>query len=186
MKLIDIIKRRKSVRKFLTRPVPREDIIKCIEAARLAPSAHNLQPWRFIVIDEGELKRAFSEAVCSGIYSRTRFIERAPAVIVILAKLDLITSRVAKAVQGTAFYLIDLGIAGEHIVLQAQELGLGTCWIGWFNARKAAKFLKVPQGYRVVSMIAMGYPAQGGVKHKQDLPLEEILFFNNEAGKKLS
>jgi len=70
------------------------------------------------------------------------------------------------------------GIAGEHIVLQAQELGLGTCWIGWFNLRKARKFLKIPRKYKIVSMLAMGYFEKRPRKEKKRKKLEEIAWFN--------
>ena len=185
MALLDIIRERKSVRKYLEKPIERDKIITCIEAARLAPSAENVQPWRFIVIDEPELKKNFCREVTGGIYRPTRFIEKAAAIVVILARLDLIANFLGRGIQGTNYYLIDIGIAGEHLVLQAQELGIGTCWIGWFNANRAKKFLNIPARYRVVSLIAMGYPAPGGTKNKPDLPMEKILFFNESSGKAL-
>lgn len=185
MELMDIIKQRKSVRKYLDKPVEREKIIRCVEAARLAPSADNVQPWRFIVIDQPDLKLEFCNAVCSGIYRPTYFIRNAPVIIVVLAKLDIIANRIGKQIQGTSFYLLDLGIACEHLVLQAQELGIGTCWIGWFNAKRAKKVLHIPWKYKVISLIAMGYPAEGGTKNKKDIPLKEILFFNNESKDRL-
>jgi len=180
MMLMDIIKKRKSVRKYEDKSIEREKIIKCIQAARLAPSAENVQPWRFIVIDKPELKKRFCNAALSGIYRATRFIENAFAIVVILAKLDIIANRIGRHIQGTNYYLIDIGIAGEHLVLQAQELGIGTCWIGWFNAKKARRVLDIPSKYRVVSLIAMGYPKEGGIKNKPDLPIDDILFFNDE------
>jgi len=186
MAVMDSIKQRKSVRKYLDKPVEREKIIECIEAARLAPSAENVQPWRFIVIDDPELKEEFCSQVFSGIYKPTRFTIHAPVIVVILAKLDIIANVIGKTIQGTSYYLLDIGIAGEHLVLQAQEYGIGSCWIGWFNAKKAKKVLNIPSRYKVVSLIAMGYPAEGSTKNKPDLPMNRILFFNNEAGKKLS
>jgi len=180
MALIDIIKERKSVRKYLPKPIPRKDIIKCIEAARLAPSAENVQPWRFIIIDDPEIKKEFVKEVCNGIYKPSSFIKNASAIVVVVAKLDLVANFIGKGIQGTSYYLIDIGIAGEHLVLQAQEFGIGTCWIGWFNAKKAKKFFKLPPRHRVASLISMGYPASGSTKNKKDLKLDEILFFNKE------
>jgi len=185
MALIDIIKERKSVRKYLKMPVEREKIIACIEAARLAPSAENIQPWRFIVIDEPTYKKEFCEQVCGGVYRPSSFIKNAPVIVAILAKYSLITDFLGRGIQGTNYYLLDIGISGEHLVLQAQELGIGTCWIGWFNQKKAKKFLKLPLPYRVVSLIAMGYPAEGATKNKPDLRLEKILFFNRDVEEKL-
>ncbi len=178
--ILELIKKRKSVRKYLDRAIPREDIIKCIEAARLAPSAENVQPWRFIVIDDPELKEQFVKETCSGIYRPSSFIKNASAIIVIVARPDLIANFIGSGIQGTKYYLIDIGIAGEHLVLQAQELGIGTCWIGWFNEKKARKFFKLPPRRKVAALIAMGYPAEGATKIKKRLPLKEILFFNKD------
>ncbi len=185
MTLIDIIRERKSVRKYLQEPVEREKVIACIEAARLAPSAENIQPWRFIVIDDPLYRDGFCKQICGSIYKPSSFIKNSPVIVVILAKYSLITDFLGRSIQGTNYYLLDIGISGEHLVLQAQELGIGTCWIGWFNQKKAKKYLKLPPQYRVVSLIAMGYPAQGATKNKPDLPVEQILFFNREAEEKL-
>jgi nitroreductase len=183
--LIDTIKQRKSVRKYLDKPISRDDIIKCIEAARLSPSADNIQPWRFIIIDDAEYKRKFCEEVLTGLFRRTRFIEKAAAIVVLVAKTHLIVHRIGKRVVKTDVQLIDMGISGEHFVLQAQELGIGTCWVNMFNPKRAKKFFKLSSNYRVVSLIAMGYPAEGGTRDRRDLPLEEIMFFNKDTQHRL-
>jgi nitroreductase len=183
MAVMELIQQRKSVRKYQERPVEREKVVQCIEAARLAPSAENVQPWRFIVLDDPELKKRFCREVCSGIYRPSLFIQNAPVVVVILAHLDFIANVLGKSIQGTNYYLLDIGIAGEHLVLQAQEFGIGTCWIGWFNAKKAKRFLNIPPLLKVVSLMAMGYPAEGGTKNKPDHQLEKVLFFNDEPRK---
>ena len=85
----------------------------------------------------------------------------------------------------TDVQLLDMGISGEHIVLQAQELGIGTCWINMFNPKRAKKFLNLSSNYRVISLIAMGYPDEGGTKDRRDLPLEEIMFFNKDTRRRL-
>lgn len=169
---------RRSIRRFLDKPVEREKILVCIEAARLAPSADNVQPWRFLIIDDLELKARFAKEVFSGIYFISRFAAKAPVLIMILARLDIIANRIGKQIQDVSFYLIDIGIAGEHIVLQAEELGLGTCWIGWFNARKARKFFRIPRKYKIVSLMAMGYYEKRPSKEKKRKKLEEIAWFN--------
>ena len=183
MAILDIIRQRKSVRKYLERPIEREHILQCIEAARLAPSADNMQPWRFVVLDDRNLIAELADSVCTGICRRTKFIGNAAAIIVILADLNLIVHRVGAAVFGTQHYMLDVGIAGEHIVLQAHELGIGTCWINLFNAKAARKTLNIPARYRVVSLIAMGYPAEGATRNRPDHPMEKILFFNEEREK---
>ncbi len=173
-----LVKNRRSIRRYLEKPVEREKILTCIEAARLAPSADNVQPWRFLIIDDPELKSQLAKEVFSGIYYISKFAAKAPVLIMILARLDIIANRIGKQIQNIHFYLIDIGIAGEHLVLQAEELGLGTCWIGWFNSRKARKFLKIPRKYKIVSLMAVGYYEKRPPKEKKRKKLEEIVWFN--------
>ncbi|HDZ26098.1 hypothetical protein LCGC14_1405240 [marine sediment metagenome] len=173
-----LVEGRRSIRRYLEKPVEREKILTCIEAARLAPSADNVQPWRFLIIDDPDLKARFAKEVFSGIYFITKFAAKAPVIIVILAKLDIIANRIGKQIQNIQYYYIDSGIAGEHIVLQAEELGLGTCWIGWFNPRKTRKFLKIPRKYKIVSLMAMGYYEKKPSGEKKRKKLEEIAWFN--------
>ncbi len=173
-----LVRNRRSIRKYLEKPVEREKVLSCLEAARMAPSADHVQPWRFLVIDDPELKKNFSDEVFSGIYSSTKFAAKAPVIIVMLAKLDVVANRIGKQIQGIHFYFIDMGIAGEHIVLQAEELGLGTCWIGWFSTRKTRKLLKIPRKYKIVSLMSMGYYEERPSKEKKRKTLEEITWFN--------
>ncbi len=149
---------RRSVRRYDPRPVERDKILACIEAARFAPSAENVQPWRFVVLENPDVRRALGEKAFSGIYRHTRWALDAPVLVVLLTELNVVTHRIGKWIQGIPFYLLDMGIAGEHFVLQAQELGLGTCWIGWFDVRKTEKFLKVPRNVRACGILALGYP----------------------------
>ena len=123
----ELVTSRRSIRKYQDKKVEREKIIKCIEAARVAPSAENVQPWRFIIIDEPGLKDQLAKKAFSGIYTPTRFAAKAQVIIVILAWLDIFANRIGKQIQGIHYYFIDIGIAGEHFVLQAHELGLATC-----------------------------------------------------------
>ncbi len=174
----ELVRRRRSIRKYLDKPVEREKILACIEAARWAPSASHVQPWRYLIIDDPEIKEQFADRVFSGIYSPTRFAARAPVLILFLARLDVLANRLGKQVQGVSFYLIDSGIAGEHIVLQAEELGLGTCWIGWFSLKKARRFFRIPRKYKIVAMMAMGYHDQTPQGEKKRKTLEEIAWFN--------
>jgi nitroreductase len=173
-----LVKGRRSIRRYLDKPVEREKILTCIEAARLAPSADNVQPWRFLIIDDPDLKAQFAKKVFSGIYFVTKFAAKAPVIILILARLDIIANRIGKQIQNIHYYYIDTGIAGEHIVLQAEELGLGTCWIGWFNPRKTRRFLKIPRKYKIVSLMAMGYYERKPSRERKRRKLEEIAWFN--------
>jgi nitroreductase len=178
--LLSLIQARRSTRVFAEKPVEREKILTCVEAARFAPSAENLQPWRFFVLDDTELIQQFGEQSFSGIYRPTRWAIKAPVLIAMAAKMDILVNRLGRYIQGTSFYLLDLGIAGEHLILEAHELGLGTCWIGWFNSRKAKRFLKLPFNHQVVALIAMGYPAKPPSKTRKLLGQNEIVQFNFE------
>jgi nitroreductase len=175
---LELVKSRISIRRFSERPVTREDIEICLEAARVAPSAENAQPWRFVVIDDPAIKDPFARQVFSGIYGVSKFAARAPVLIIILAKLNVITHRIGRQIQNVSFHLIDIGIAGEHLILQAEELGLGTCWIGWFDVRKARKFFKVPKKYRIISLIALGHYDEKSTRERKRKPHNEIIFYN--------
>jgi len=135
--LQQLIRARRSIRRFKPDPVEKEKLLSCLEEARLAPSAENAQPTRFLVVDNPELKDELARVAFSGIYSMTKFAAQAPVLVVVLARLDILVHKVGRRLQGTEFFLIDVGIAGEHFVLRAEELGLSTCWIGWFNRRAA-------------------------------------------------
>lgn len=158
MEFMELLKQRYSCRKFLPLPVEEEKILKCIEAARLAPSACNAQPWKFIVVDDISLKQKLTEAATSGIYKLSKFISQAPVIIVVIADKAGFLSKVGSLVRNTKFYLIDIGIATEHLVLQATELGLGTCYVGWFSEKGVKKVLKIPNKYKVPLLVCMGYP----------------------------
>jgi len=178
LSFLQLVRSRRSIRRYLDKPVEREKVLTCIEAARLAPSADNVQPWRFLILDEPDLRTKFAKEVFSGIYSISKFAVKAPMLILILARLDIIANRIGKQIQNISYYYIDIGIAGEHIVLQAEELGLGTCWIGWFNPRKARKFLKIPRKYKIVSLMAVGYYEKKPSRDRKRKALQEIAWFN--------
>jgi len=173
-----LVRSRRSVRRYLDKPVEREKILACLEAARLAPSAENVQPWRFLVIDEPGLKERFAGAAFSGIYSFSRFAAKAPVLVLILARPDLLANSIGKQIQDISFYLIDVGIAGEHFALQAEELGLGTCWIGWFNSRRTRKLFGIPRSFKIVCLLAVGYAEGKPARERARKALEEIAWFN--------
>ncbi len=180
MALLDLIRHRRSVRDFLDKPVERDKIILCLEAARLAPSACNSQPWKFIVVDDMELKDELCRAAFSGIYSMMSFARMAPLIVAVVSEKAKFLERIGGLLRDTRFYLIDIGIAAEHFVLQAEELGLSTCWIGWFNEGAVKSILKVPRDRRLDVLIAVGYrdDAKQRQPHKRD-SLEEITAFNS-------
>ncbi len=155
-----LVTARRSIRRYRPDPVEREKLDLCLEAARLAPSACNAQPCRFVVIDDPALKEKFCASAFSGLYSATRFAAAAPVLVAVVSDTGKISAWLGNQVQNTNFRLVDIGIAAEHFVLAAAEQGLGTCWIGWFNPRGAAKALGLGLGRRVEVLISVGYPAE--------------------------
>ncbi|RLC40210.1 MAG: nitroreductase [Candidatus Nealsonbacteria bacterium] len=148
MEVFEAITKRRSVRKYKPEPIPEEKLRRILEAARLAPSAHNAQEWRFIVVREEERRKKIAEA------SHQSFVAEAPVIIVLVS---LNPEHIMSG--GAPAYAVDLGIAGEHIALQAVEEGLGTCWIGAFSQEKVKEILNIPAQYKVVALLTLGYPA---------------------------
>jgi len=180
MALLDLLEHRKSIRDFLDRPVEREKIMMCLQAARIAPSASNSQPWKFIVVDDRQLKDKLCKAAFSGIYSFNSFCKTAPVIIVIVSEKSKFLARVGGMFRGTQYYLIDIGIAGEHLVLQAEDLGLGTCWMGWFDEGAVKSILNVPEEKKIDALIALGYYDRQEVSPEHDRePMEKIASFNS-------
>jgi nitroreductase len=148
MDLTEAIKKRRSIRKYLPRKVENDKLDRVLEAGRLAPSAKNLQEWRFVVVrDEGRRKRLAEAA------KGHTFVGEAPVVI---AACATVTDYVMTCGQLT--YPIDLAIALEHMVLAAAAEGLGTCWIGAFYEEEVKKILNIPPEVRVVALLPLGYP----------------------------
>jgi nitroreductase len=179
--VLTVIQQRYSVRSFKDTPVDREVIRSITEAARLAPSACNAQPWRFVAVTEPLLLKHIVDRGLGGVVPN-RWAASAPLIMVGCAVLNLLTHRLAEAVKGIQYHQIDLGIALEHMVLRATEMGLGTCWIGWFNEKNIKKILQLPRGWKVISLLALGYPQDDNSARSARLSLDEILFFNGVKG----
>jgi nitroreductase len=175
--LDQIIARRVSVRAFDARPVKREDLLAICEAGRWAPSACNSQTWRFVAVtDRAVIERICREAMRPVIPNR--WLAQAPLVIAGCSQLDLVANRIGAGITSIDYYQIDLGIAMEHMVLKATELGLGTCWIGWFSGARIREILAIPRKVKVSALLAVGYPAGDTTRKRLRRPLEEILFKN--------
>jgi nitroreductase len=176
MNLDEIIQRRVSVRAYDTRPVSHEDLVRVCEAARLAPSACNSQTWRFVVVRNRDLlARICDEAMMPVV--RNEWLRQAPALIVGCSKLDVVANRIGSAVTGIEYFQIDLGIAMEHMVLKATELGLGTCWIGWFRQNALKRILCIPPAVKVSALLAVGFPANPEARPKRSRrPLDETVY----------
>ncbi len=168
---LDLAKNRYSCRSYINKPVARDKIERCLEAARLAPSACNSQPWHFIVVEASPLKDKLCKKSFSGIYSMNSFVSDAPVLVVVIRDMSKCVARLGGLVRGVDFSLIDIGIACEHFVLQATEEGLSTCWIGWFNGDAVKSVLGLPKKVRVDILISLGYPAlqTDCVKNRKDI-----------------
>jgi nitroreductase len=179
MALLDLLRHRVSVREFRDIPVERDKIVVCLEAARLAPSACNSQPWKFIVVDDRDLKDKLCEAAFGGIYYMNAFCKTAPVIVAVVSEKSKFLARIGGMYRGTKYYLIDIGIVIEHFVLQAEDLGLGTCWIGWFNEWAIKSVLKVPKEKKIDILIALGYYDRAMVNPEHDRePIQNIFTFN--------
>jgi len=155
---LDLVKKRRSCRDYSTTPVPDELISNCLEAARLAPSACNKQPWRFMIVKDCELRRIIcSEGLLPGL--PMPWTSKSPVLVVLCAETSIFTHSIAPLISKVQYHLIDIGIAGEHFVLAAEAQGLGTCWIGWFNEKKVRRLLNLPRSLKILSLISLGYPA---------------------------
>ena len=178
---LELAARRRSVREYLETPVEREKAESCVEAARLAPSACNSQPWKFLLVDEPDLKRRLAEATASPGLPLNRFVVKAPILAVLVLEGANLTATLGSAVKGKSLPLIDLGIAAEHFCLQAAEIGLGTCMLGWFDERKVRSLLGIPAGKRPILVIALGYPTDTAVRAKRRKPLDATMAWNGYA-----
>ena len=174
MKFIELVRKRKSTRDYLSKPVPREIIDQCLEAARMAPSACNSQPWSFIVVDDKNIINEIVKKSMSGLYSMNKFVKTAPVVFVVVTEQSVYAARMGGMLRNVKYNLIDIGIACDHLILKATELGLGTCWLGWFNEKALKKVLGLPQSKQVAVAISMGYPDEtAGPRKKIRKSLEE-------------
>ena len=156
--LMDVIARRSSCRAYRPDPVPQEHLVRMLEAARLAPSACNKQPWRFAVVREASLRRrSVEEGFLPGI--KMNWAVEAPVHVAVGMEISFLAHRLGAAVSGVNYPWLDIGIAGEHLVLAATELGLGTCWIGWIKPRAVAQVVGWPRSVKPAVVITVGYPA---------------------------
>ena len=160
MDVFTAISQRSSVRAYKATDVEEDKLKKILEAGRLSPSASNRQEWKFIVVGDKETKKKLAKAA----FGQT-FIGEAPVVIVACG-----TESKAIMACGQPAYTVDVSIACAFMILQAYELGLGTCWIGAFKEDEVKKILKIPEEVRVVAMTPLGYPDQPpSQKSRKDL-----------------
>lgn len=174
-----LIQARQSVRKYAPKPVEPEKILQCLEAARLAPSASNSQPWKFIVVDQEPVRTEVAKATFSDIQLINKYTLQAPVMVVIVMEKAKLITRLAMIVKKKEWPLLDIGITAEHFCLQATELGLGTCMIGWFEEDKIKKLLQIPSDKSIGLAISLGYAVEGYPQRtKIRKSLEEVVRYN--------
>ena len=162
MPVIDVILNRRSIRKYEAKDIPQDILEKIMEAGRQSPSAANRQPYHFIVVTNSEIKKELPGLVSS-------FIKNAPVVIVGCAN--------PKALLTGKWAVVDTTIALENMVLAASSLGIGSCWIGAFNEQKVKDKLQIPESWKVVALLSLGYPAENpGPRKKKEC--SDLFTFN--------
>ena len=167
---LELVARRHSVRTFSPKPVEREKILKVLEAARLAPSAVNYQPWHFIVATDDALR-----AELCGAY-RGEWLQAASVLIVACGDHQ----KSWKRRDGKDHCDVDVAIAVDHLILAAAELGLGTCWVCAFDAQRVREVLDLPEHLEPIVLIPLGYPGEGPVPQKKRQALEEMVTWNRD------
>ena len=154
MSVIDVILNRRSIRKYDDKDIPQDVLEAIMEAGRQSPSAANRQPYHFIVVTNSEIKKELPGLV-------SRFIKNAPVVIVGCAN--------PKALLTGKWAAVDTTIALENMVLAASSLGIGSCWIGAFNEQKVKDKLQIPESWKIVALLSLGYPAENpGPRKKKE------------------
>jgi nitroreductase len=159
--LMEIIKGRRSIRRYQDREIPEEDLNQVLEAIRWSPSWANTQCWEVIVIKDSGIKQKLQEVLSTGNPATKAIGEEASVVIALCGKLE--RAGYKKGQSTTKFgdwFMFDLGIATQNLCLAAHNLNLGTVIVGLFDHDKAKDILKVPEGYEVVALVPLGYTAK--------------------------
>jgi nitroreductase len=175
--MLKLISARQSDRKYSDRKVDIEMLDRIADAGRVAPSACNGQPWKFIIVSDTELLKRLSDAATNKLLRLNSFIHNAPAMIVIVRTGTNFTSTFGSTVKSKDFSVMDIGIAAENICLQAEAEGLGSCIIGWFDEKEVRNILSIPKSKRVELIITIGY-SLAEKRQKKRKPREEVVTYN--------
>jgi len=170
MNFIELATQRSSVRNFEPKPVEKEKLLYVLEAARIAPSAVNFQPWQFIVVTDSEILK-----MIRSVYPRD-WLVTAPSIIVALGDHSIAWHRKS---DGKDFTDIDVAIAVDHLTLAATEQGLGTCWICNFDAKKYCEIFDTPKHMEPIALIPIGYPVIEFKSEKKRKPIDQLVHWNN-------
>lgn len=169
MSVLKAIKDRRSIREYKEDPIPEDALLRILEAARLAPSGKNLQPWKFIVVKDKGLRQRLAQASAEQF-----FIAKAPVIVVACGFPDDCYERMGRYMRS---WSVDVAIALEHLILQAQEEGFGTCWIGSFEEKDVKSILNIPEEVKVLALTPLGYPAETS-PYRGRKRLDEIISYD--------
>jgi len=175
--MLELIISRQSDRKYSDKPVEKEKLERIIEAGRMAPSACNAQPWKFIVVDDPSIRKKVAEAASAKLIGMNTFVGQAPLLLVIVREKPNMSSKIGGTIKNKDYSLIDIGIAAENICLQAKAEGIGSCIIGWFDERMLRKILNIPKTKRVELIISLGY-SLSEQREKRRKPADLTISYN--------
>ena len=173
-----LINNRQSVRGYKPDMVEKDKLERILEAGRISPSACNAQPWKFIVVDEPDLKNKIAEATSNSVIGINHYTKQAPVHIVMVLEPANFNSNFGSLVKDKKLPLIDIGIAAAQICLQATAEGLGTCILGWFNETSVRKLLSIPKSKRIILIITLGYASNDEIREKKRKTIDEVVSFN--------
>jgi len=177
MSFLELVQKRQSDRSYQDKPVEKEKLDRILEAARLAPSACNGQPWKLIVVTDPEKRCKIADAATSKMLSMNHFSKQAPVQIVLVEEGSNFSSTVGGWAKNKHFAHLDIGIIASHICLAATDEGLGSCMLGWCDEGKVRKTLEIPKNKRVILVILLGYTTQP-IHEKKRKMINEIVSFD--------
>ena len=186
MDIFETIRTRRSVRRFMDKPVEEDKLQAILEAVRQAPSWANLQCWRFIVVKDPAVKEKISEISYVESFFAPKGYKANPskkglaeAPVIIVACADPSQSG---TIWGQSYYMTDMGIAAQNLMLAVRALGLGTVFVGVFDEEKIHSMLAIPPNIRVVGLFPVGYPLEEKASGPARKPLNEIAFYEKWGG----
>lgn len=171
---IDLCASRQSCRKFSDKPVEREKLISCVEAARLAPSGCNSQPWSFILVRDPALVAKVAKATMQ--LELNSWTDTVPAFFVVIEEHAVLMPKLRCVIDSQYFAGGDVGAATAYLCLEAEAQGLGTCVLGMFDRENLSQILDIPADKRIRLIVAAGYQEEPIVRPKKRKPLEQILW----------
>ncbi len=174
---LELARKRQSDRSYSDQPVEKEQLLRCLQAARLAPSACNSQPWFFVVVEEPQLREQMAGMLSGALMNK--FAQQAPILIAAVSEKPALIPRLAGYIKKKPYYLMDLAMAVENLCLQAASENLGTCILGWFNEKAVKKLLGIPRGKRLPLVITLGNPQESTPREKNRKNAKATWSFNS-------